>query len=162
MGGGYNTEPFNRFMDLFKDELFDAIIPYVERTYRALTDRENRAIAGLSMWGGFAFRIGMLNTEKFAWVGVFSTSAFRGQSGNIFDAEGQVPGILTNPEKFNKALKLLFISTGEQDHSFEYTQKTVNTFKEHGLDVEYSTFPGAHEWHVWRKALHDFTPRIFH
>jgi enterochelin esterase-like enzyme len=161
MGGSYNTEPFNRFMDLFKDELFDTIIPFVESNYRALSDRESRAIAGLSMGGGFAFRIGMLNTEKFAWIGVFSSSAFRGQGSNIFDAEGQIPGILTNPEKFNKVLKLLYISTGQQDRSFEYTQKAVSTFREKGLKVENSTFPGAHEWHVWRKALHDFAPRIF-
>jgi enterochelin esterase-like enzyme len=161
MGGGYNTEPFNRFMDLFKNELFDTIIPYIESNYRALSDRENRAIAGLSMGGGFAFRIGMLNTDKFAWIGVFSSSAFRGRGGDIFDAEKQIPGIFTNPEKFNNALKLLYISTGEQDHSFEYTQKAAATFKEKGLNVEYSTFPGAHEWHVWRKALHDFAPRIF-
>jgi enterochelin esterase family protein len=161
MGGSYNTEPFNHFMDLFKDDLFNAIIPYVERNYRALKGRENRAIAGLSMGGGFAFRIGMLNTEKFAWIGVFSSSAFRGQSGNIFDAEGQIPGIFSNPEKFNKALKLLYISTGEQDRSYEYTMKTISTFKERGLHIESATFPGAHEWHVWRKALHDFAPRIF-
>ena len=161
VGGSYNSEPFNKFMDLFKDELFDTIFPYVENNYRALTDRENRAIAGLSMGGGFAFRIGMLNTEKFAWIGVFSSSAFRGQGGDIFDAEGQIPGIFTNPDKFNDALNLLFISTGQQDHSFQYTQKAVSTFKEKGLEVEYATFPGAHEWHVWRKTLHDFAPRIF-
>ena len=113
------------------------------------------------MGGGFAFRIGMLNTEKFAWIGVFSSSAFRGQGGNIFDAEEQIPGIFTNSEKFNKALNLLYISTGQQDHSFEYTTKAVSTFREKGLKVEHSTFPGAHEWHVWRKALHDFAPRIF-
>jgi enterochelin esterase-like enzyme len=161
MGGSYNSEPFNRFMDLFKEELFDTIIPYVESNYRTFNDRENRAIAGLSMGGGFAFRIGMLNTDKFACIGVFSSSAFRGQGANIFDAEGQIPGIFTNPDKFNKALNLLYISTGQQDHSYEYTQKAVSTFKEKGLKVESAAFPGAHEWHVWRKALHDFAPRIF-
>jgi enterochelin esterase-like enzyme len=161
MGGSYNTEPFNRFMDLFKDELFDTIIPFVESNYRALSDRENRAIAGLSMGGGFAFRIGMLSTDKFAWIGVFSSSAFRGQGNDIFDAEGQIPGIFTHPEKFNKSLKLLYISTGEQDRSVDYTKKAVSTFREKGLKVESATFPGAHEWHVWRKALNDFAPRIF-
>jgi enterochelin esterase-like enzyme len=161
MGGSYNSEPFNRFMDLFKDELLDTIIPFVESNFRALGDRENRAIAGLSMGGGFAFRIGMLNTDKFAWIGVFSSSAFRGQGNEIFDAEKQIPGIFSDPQKFNKALKLLYISTGEQDRSVEYTKKAVNTFRDRGLKVESSTFPGSHEWHVWRKALNDFAPRIF-
>ncbi|HEX2935085.1 MAG TPA: alpha/beta hydrolase-fold protein [Bacteroidales bacterium] len=161
IGKGYNTESTNHFMDLFKDELIDVIIPFVEKNYRIIADREHRAIAGLSMGGGTSFRIGMLNPDKFAWVGAFSSSAFRGTNGNIFDAEKQIPGILTNPEKFNKQLKLLYISSGEQDHSFEYTKKTIETFKEKGLKLEYNYFPGAHEWHVWRKALHDFTPRLF-
>ena len=161
IGKGYNTPSTNHFMDLFKDELVDVIIPFMEKNYRVYTDREQRAIAGLSMGGGTSFRIGMLNPDKFAWVGVFSSSAFRGTNGNIFDAEGQIPGILTAPEKFNKQLSLLYISSGEQDHSFEYTKKTIETFKEHGLNLEYNFFQGAHEWHVWRKALHDFVPRIF-
>jgi enterochelin esterase family protein len=161
IGKGYNTESTNHFMDLFKDELIDVIIPFVEKNYRIIADREHRAVAGLSMGGGTSFRIGMLNPDKFAWIGVFSSSAFRGTNGNIFDAEKQIPGILTNPEKFNKKLKLLYISSGEQDHSFEYTKKTIETFKEKGLKLEYNYFPGAHEWHVWRKALHDFTPRLF-
>ncbi len=161
IGAGYNTESTNHFMDLFKDELVDVIIPFVNQNYRIANDREHRAIAGLSMGGGTSFRIGMLNPDKFAWVGAFSSSAFRGSNGNIFDAEKQIPGILTHPEKFNKQLKLLYISSGEQDHSYEYTKKTIETFKEKGLKLQYNYFPGAHEWHVWRKALHDFVPKLF-
>lgn len=161
IGAGYNSESTNRFMDLFKDELVDVIIPFTEQNYRVRSGRENRAIAGLSMGGGTSFRIGMLHPDQFAWVGVFSSSAFRGTNGNIFDAEKQIPGILTHPEKFNQQLKLLYISSGEQDHSYEYTRKTIETFKAAGLKLEYNYFPGAHEWHVWRKALHDFVPRLF-
>ena len=161
IGRGYNTDSTNRFMDLFKDELIDTIIPYVEKHFRVQGDRNHRAMAGLSMGGGIAFRIGMLHLDRFAWVGVFSSSAFRGQGGDIFDAEKQIPGILTEPQKFNASLELLYISTGRQDHSFQYTEKAVAAFKEHGLKVQYATFPGAHEWHVWRKALHDFAPRLF-
>ena len=161
IGAGYNTESTNHFMDLFKDELVDVIIPFVNQNYRIANDREHRAIAGLSMGGGTSFRIGMLNPDKFAWVGAFSSSAFRGTNGNIFDAEKQIPGIFTQPEKFNTQLKLLYISSGEQDHSYEYTKKTIETFKEKGLKLQYNYFPGAHEWHVWRKALHDFVPKLF-
>lgn len=161
IGRGYNSESTNQFMDLFKDELLDTIIPLIEDRYRVLADREHRAIAGLSMGGGVAFRIGMLNTDHFAWIGVFSSSAFRGEGGDIFDAEGQFPGILTNPKKYNDALDLLYILTGQQDHSCEYTLRAVATFREAGLEVASSTFPGAHEWQVWRKAIHDFAPRLF-
>jgi enterochelin esterase-like enzyme len=148
-------------MDLFGEELMDVIVPFVEKNFRIMADREHRAIAGLSMGGGTSFRLGMLHPDKFAWVGAFSSSAFRGTDGNIFEAEKQIPGIFTNPEKFNKALKLLYISSGEQDHSYQYSKKTIETFIEKGLKLQYNYFPGAHEWHVWRKALHDFVPKLF-
>jgi enterochelin esterase-like enzyme len=161
IGKGYNTESTNHFMDLFGEELMDVIVPFVEKNFRVVPDREHRAIAGLSMGGGTSFRLGMLHTDKFAWVGAFSSSAFRGTDGNIFDAEKQIPGIFTNPEKFNKELKLLYISSGQQDHSYEYSKKTIETFIAKGLKLQYNYFPGAHEWHVWRKALHDFVPKLF-
>lgn len=161
MGAGYNSESTNRFFDLFKDELADAIIPFIEDNYRAIPDKNSRAIAGLSMGGGISFRIGMRNTETFGWVGVFSTSLFRGDNGEIFDAEKQAPGILTNPEKYNEALHLLYISSGEQDPSFDYSVRSVKAFRDAGLNLEFVTFPGAHEWKVWRKALHDFAPKLF-
>lgn len=162
IGDGYNSESTNHFFDLYKDELINDIIPFIEDNYRAISDPDARAIAGLSMGGGISFRIGMRNTETFGWVGVFSTSMFRGENGEIFDAEKQAPGILTEPEKFNEALNLLFISNGEQDPSFDYTFRSVEAFRAAGLEVESATYQGVHEWKVWRKALRDFAQRLFH
>jgi len=161
IGAGYNSESSNRFFDLFKDELIQAIIPYIEANYRAIPDKNSRAIAGLSMGGGISFRTGMRNTDTFGWVGVFSTSLFRGANGEIFAADKQAPGILTNPEKYNDALNLLYISSGEQDPSFDYTVRTVQAFRDAGVKCEFTTFQGVHEWKVWWKALHDFVPRLF-
>jgi len=55
----------------------------------------------------------------------------------------------------------LYISVGEQDPRIEATKKLIQTFKENGLKVEFASFPGGHEWQVWRKSLHDFAQRIF-
>jgi len=161
IGKGYNTETTNSFMDLFGSDLRTNIIPFIEKNYRVVSDREYRAIAGLSMGGGIALREGLLNQDLFATVGVFSTSGFRGKDGEIFDAEKQIPGILTNTEKFNKSLKLFYITSGEQDPSFDYTVRTVKKFRDSGLKVEFNTYPGAHEWQVWRKSLNHFSSLIF-
>ena len=56
-------------------------MPYVEKHYRVLTDRANRAIAGLSMGGSQTLNIAIPHLDKFAYVGVFSSGllgAFRG------------------------------------------------------------------------------------
>src|SRR5262245_36177877 len=53
----------------FEEDLLKDVIPYVEAGYPVKTDREGRAIAGLSMGGGQALRIGLRNLDQFAWVG---------------------------------------------------------------------------------------------
>lgn len=159
--GGYNEEA----MALFREEMFENIIPFIESNYRVKPGAENRAIAGLSMGGGQAFYTGLRNTDMFGHVGVFSTGLFGGisrQPGAAeFNPEAVIPGILTNPAAYNNKLKVFYISVGEQDPRIEPTKKLVETFREKGLKVEFATFPGAHEWQVWRKSLHDFAQRIF-
>jgi len=158
--GGYNEEA----MAAFKEELLGNVIPFIESNYRVLPGAANRALAGLSMGGGQSFYTGLRNTDIFANVGVFSTGLFGGisqPSAAAFDAEAVIPGILTSPESFNKKLKVFYISVGEQDPRIEHTKKLVQTFKDKGLKVEFASFPGAHEWQVWRKSLHDFAQKLF-
>ncbi|PKQ46690.1 alpha/beta hydrolase-fold protein [Confluentibacter flavum] len=155
---GYNDEA----MAVFKEELFENIIPFVEKNYRVKPDAEHRALSGLSMGGGQSFFTGLRNTDMFNYVGVFSTGLFGGiREQASFDAESVIPGILTNPQKFNNSLKVFYISVGEQDNRIEATKKLIETFKNKGLNVEFASFPGDHEWQVWRKSLHDFAQKLF-
>jgi enterochelin esterase-like enzyme len=157
---GYSEEA----MTLFKEEISGSIIPFIESNYRVKPGAANRAISGLSMGGGQAFYTGLRNKEVFGSVGVFSTGLFGGigrQPATVFDPETTIPGILTNPQSFNSKLKVFYISVGEQDPRIEATKKLVESFKSKGLKVEFASFPGGHEWQVWRKSLHDFAARIF-
>ncbi len=158
--GGYTEEAMNAF----KEELFEMIIPFVEKNYRVKSDATNRAISGLSMGGGQAFFTGLRNLDTFAYVGVFSTGLFGGiarPNATPFNPEEAVPGIFTNPQSFNNKLKIFYVSVGEQDPRIEPTKNVVDTFRSKGLKVEFSSFPGGHEWQVWRKSLYDFAQRIF-
>ena len=156
--GGYNRKG----MEPFIAEMTENIIPYIEENYRVSTKQSDRAIAGLSMGGGQSFYAGLQNTQLFSAVGIFSSGIFGGiASANAFDAEKEIPGLLSNPESFNKALQLFYISVGEQDPRIEPTKRQIAIFKEKGLDVTFATFPGDHEWQVWRKSLHDFASRLF-
>jgi enterochelin esterase-like enzyme len=157
---GYTEEA----MVAFKEELFGNVIPFIEANYRVKPSAENRAIAGLSMGGGQAFYTGLRNPDMFANVGVFSSGLFGGigrQSATVFDPETVIPGILTNQESFNNKLKVFYISVGEQDPRIGPTKKLIQTFRNNGLKVEFASFPGGHEWQVWRKSLHDFAQKLF-
>ncbi len=150
-------------MQPFKKELLDNIIPYIDANYRTLKDAENRAVCGLSMGGGQSFFIGLRSPEIFSNVGFFSTGAFGGISNASakFDLEKEVPGILSESDKFNKGLDVLYISCGEQDPRITATNEVVKTLEKHGIELIYETFPGNHEWRVWRKSLEAFLPLIF-
>jgi enterochelin esterase family protein len=159
-GGGCSSEG----MAKLKQEMTQNIVPFIDANYRTLADAKNRAICGLSMGGGQSFYVGLESLDFFSSVGVFSSGLFggiRNPSGATFDAEKQIPGLLSRSDEFNKKLDLFYISCGEQDPRIEFTKKAVGNMKENGLDIEFNSFPGDHEWQVWRKSLHDFASRVF-
>lgn len=156
--GGYNWQG----MQPFRNEMIDNIIPFVEKKYRVKSDAKNRALCGLSMGGGQSFYIGLRSPEVFSNVGVFSTGMFGGISGAAnFDLEKEVPGILTNTNQFNKQFDIFFISCGEQDPRIQYTRNIVEKMTTSGVEVKFSSYPGDHEWQVWRKSLYSFAQLLF-
>jgi len=158
--GGYTSSA----MAAFKEEITNNIVPFIDKNFRTLTDVKNRALCGLSMGGGQAFYAGLGSLDCFASVGVFSSGIFGGianPTGKVFDADKEIPGLLTKAQQFNQKLKLFYISVGEQDPRFEFTQKEVKKFQNNGLKVQFASFPGDHEWQVWRKSLHDFASKVF-
>ena len=157
-GGGYSWQG----MQSFRSEMIENIIPFVEKTYRVKKDRKSRAMCGLSMGGGQSFYIGLRDPEVFANVGVFSTGMFGGISGaSNFDLEKEVPGILTDTKTFNQQFDVFFMSCGEQDPRIEYTRNIVKKMRDGGVEVRFNSYPGDHEWQVWRKSLHEFTQYLF-
>ena len=158
MGGGYNWQG----MQTFRSELLDNIIPFVEKNYRVKKDRKSRAMCGLSMGGGQSFYIGLRSPEVFANVGVFSTGMFGGIRGaSNFDLEKEVPGILTDTKTLNKQLDVFFMTCGEQDPRIDYTLNIVKKMREGGVEVRFNSYPGDHEWQVWRKSFHEFAQYLF-
>ncbi len=158
--GGYTRVA----MSAFKEEMMKNIVPFIDNNFRTLANVKGRALCGLSMGGGQSFYTGLESLDCFASVGVFSSGIFGGinnPTGKEFDAEKEIPGLLSRSQSFNEKLKLFYVSVGEQDPRFEYTKKAVKEFHDSGLKVEFASFPGDHEWQVWRKSLHDFASRVF-
>lgn len=157
-GGGYSWQG----MQAFRSELLENVIPFVEKNYRVKKDRKSRAMCGLSMGGGQSFYIGLRDPEVFANVGVFSTGMFGGIAGaSNFDLEAEVPGMLTDTKTFNEQFDVFFMSCGEQDPRIDYTRNIVKKMRDGGVEVRFNSYPGDHEWQVWRKSLHEFTQYLF-
>ncbi len=159
-GGGYSSDA----MAKFKKDMTENIVPFIDKNYRTLPDAKNRAICGLSMGGGQSFYVGLESLDIFGSVGIFSSGVFGGirvPNGKEFDAEAEIPGLLTKSAEFNKKLDLFYISCGEHDVRIAFTKKAVEIMRKNGLEVQFNSFPGDHEWQVWRKSLHDFATRVF-
>ena len=152
-------------VDEFVQDFNNDIRPYVEKNYRVYTDRQNRAIAGLSMGGGQTINIAIPNLEDYAYMGVFSSGIFsltrRGsQSPSGPTWEEQNKEKLDDPE-LKKGLKLLWFATGKEDFLVGTTRATVELFRKHDFDVVYEETDGAHTWINWRNYLNEFAPQLF-
>jgi enterochelin esterase family protein len=133
------------------------MIPFIDKNFRTYTDRDHRAMAGLSRGGGQTTTTVFANKEKFAWLGTFSGFFSRGNPAAVVDSAFN--GVFKNAAAFNKDFKLLFISTGTEENS---PKAAVEALKKHGINVVFHESQGtAHEWLTWRRALNDFAPRLF-
>jgi enterochelin esterase-like enzyme len=148
------------------DILIKDLIPYIDKTFRTYTDRDHRAMAGLSRGGAQTWNAVLNNLDKFAWMGGFSGSGRIGK--NPFNptappttVETAYNGVFKDAAAFNKKMKLLFISIGTEEG--QGAKETYGKLKDHGIkNLVYHESQGtAHEWLTWRRALNDFAPRLF-
>ena len=135
----------------FERDLLDDLIPFIEKTYPVYTDREHRAIAGLSMGGGQSLNFGLGNLDMFAWIGGFSSAP------NTRKPELLVP----HPEVARKKLKLLWISCGADDGLIIFSQRTHDYLEQKKVPHIYYIEPGVHDFKVWKNGLYMFTRLIF-
>jgi enterochelin esterase-like enzyme len=135
----------------FEKDLLNDLIPFIEKKYPVLTDREHRAIAGLSMGGGQSLNFGLGNLDKFAWVGGFSSAP------NTKTPQQLVP----DPELAKLKLKLLFISCGDNDGLIGFSKRTHDYLFEKNVPHIYYIEPGVHDFKVWKNGLYMFSKFLF-
>lgn len=157
-----NTKEYNSGFDNYTSLVAD-IIPFIESRYNVIANKSGRAVAGLSMGGGQSFYIAFRNVDKFSAVGVFASGLIGSSAigGQPFDAEQQIPGMLSQPEKFNK-FDVIYLSCGEQDNRIDGMKEFKETLDAKGYNgVVWEQWPGGHEWKVWRRDLAAFVQLIF-
>jgi enterochelin esterase-like enzyme len=145
---------------VFGDVVVKDLVPLIDATYRTKADRQNRAIAGLSMGAAQAMQIGLTNLDTFSVVGAFSGA------GRGVDLQTSYGGVFADPAKFDERVKLLYVHSGDVglDEGIHRGAKAlVESLQSSGIkNVVFRDAPGlAHEWQTWRLALNDFAPRLF-
>lgn len=135
----------------FEKDLLNDLIPFIEKRYPVIKDRDHRAIAGLSMGGGQSLNFGLGNPDRFAWVGGFSSAP------NTKPPEQLVP----DPEYARKNLKVLWISCGDNDGLISFSRRTHDYLVANGVPHIYYIEPGVHDFKVWKNSLYMFSQLLF-
>lgn len=135
----------------FEKDLLNDLIPFIEKKYPIIADREHRAIAGLSMGGGQSLNFGLGNLDKFAWIGGFSSAP------NTKIPAELIPNVNAAKEK----IKLLFISCGASDGLISFSKRTHDYLKQNNIPHIYFIEPGVHDFKVWKNGLFMFSQMIF-
>jgi enterochelin esterase-like enzyme len=138
------------FTSGFETELLKDVMPLVEERYAIEADAEHRAIAGLSMGGGQALRIGLKHLDKFAWIGGYSSAIFGG--GNL----------IKNADDANKKIKLLYVACGDADTLYKGNKSFHIALEKMKVEHVWNVVAGgAHNFPVWRNDLYQFSQMLF-
>jgi len=130
----------------YPESLVKDVIPFVEKHYRVLANKDNRAIAGLSMGGGHTLTATNNNPGVFGYIGVFSAG-----TRTVDDAmEKQLAAVKAGGVKF------YWTGAGTTDMAREGTMTLHTQLEKQGFKTLYKEIPGAHYWFLWRDFLADF------
>ncbi|HXR49031.1 MAG TPA: alpha/beta hydrolase-fold protein [Candidatus Limnocylindrales bacterium] len=142
-----NAEGFAKF----ERDLLDCLIPAIQSKYSASTNREQRALAGLSMGGGQALNFGLKHLDTFAWIGGFSSAP------NTKPPAELVP----NPTAARERLKLLYLSCGNRDGLINVSQGVHVYLKQQNVPHIWNVDDHGHDAETWGSNLYYFAQRLF-
>jgi len=155
----------------YEDFFFDELIPYVEKTYRAKTDKRYRAVAGLSMGGGGSFMYALHRPDMFssacplsAYIGALSLEQFKERltQKNEKYKDSEVEAYYHR----HNALSLVntmttdeiksvrwFIDCGDDDFLYEGNSLVHIAMRKKNIPHEFRIRNGGHSWTYWRESL---------
>ena len=178
--GGPSSSPTAASVLAFPESLVADVVPYIDKTYRTLADRQNRAVAGLSMGGMHTASAALTHPDKFAWVGCFSGAYPVWPGARKIVEMGTVAPTRSGPgrnERLNMeavdklfptvngksaAYRLFYVTSGLDDFVLESGRDFLDWLKSRDIPYVNVETPGyAHVWPFWRVALMDLVPRLF-
>jgi enterochelin esterase-like enzyme len=151
------------FVQAFDEVVSNDLVPYIDAKFHTLANRENRALAGLSMGGFQAYAIGLKHLDLFASIGGFS-GAGGGLGGGPFDPKTANNGVMADADAFNRRVRVLFLSIGtvEPQMMMSSVRGYHDALTKAGIKTVFYESPGtSHEWLTWRRSLHEFAPLLF-
>lgn len=156
----------------YEDMFFQELIPYMEKSYRIRSDRESRAIAGLSMGGYGSFLYSLHHPDMFCACAPLSAAVFddtvmetrKNQShkelfnrlfgpGDEHWQKNSVMKLLSDLDKSNLPKTRYYIDCGDDDRLLDGNVQIHQLMRKKGIKHEFRVRDGGHSWTYWRTAL---------
>ncbi|MDQ8200545.1 alpha/beta hydrolase-fold protein [Pelagicoccus enzymogenes] len=135
----------------FEQDLVDYLIPAIEAKYSVLSDREHRALAGLSMGGGQTLNFCLNNLDTFAWLGAFSAAPNTKPNEELFPPS----------EEIASQLKLFYLSCGNKDGLINVSQRVQRYLAAEKIPHVWHVDDFGHDAEHWGSNLYNFVQRLF-
>lgn len=154
-------------------ENFNNTISFIEKNFRVLKNKKNRAIAGLSIGGFYAMHISHHFPQKFNYIGLFSAiytikkkEIFKDSETFLFGISENSPNVYKNVEKdlakqFRYPPELYYIAIGKNDFLYKQNLLFRKYLDKHKYQYFYYESSGGHNWKNWREYLTLFLPLLF-
>jgi|WetSurSiteA1Bulk_404760.scaffolds.fasta_scaffold00469_4 enterochelin esterase-like enzyme len=152
---------YMKYAGKFEENLVRDVVPFIETRYRTLTDRDHRAIAGLSMGGGHTQTITNNNPGMFGYIGVYSMGIMNFGTQNEDAAKLEQERDTKIEALKNSGYKLYWIGCGVDDFVYQSVIKLRETLDKHNFKYTYRESTGGHTWANWRIYLSEFAPLLF-
>ena len=163
--GYYNMEGWN-----YEDYFFKELIPYIEKEYRAIGDKQHRAVAGLSMGGGGAVGYAQHHPEMFSsaygispWLGVDDPAEGRRTPGDARMEKLMKANYENNCNNFlkkvddetKKELRTVrwFIDIGDDDFLFDLSSEFISLMRKSGIPYQLRVRDGSHTWVYFQQGV---------
>lgn len=137
---------------------FPDVVKFIDKNYRTIKDKQDRAIAGLSMGGFHSMHISKQYPDLFNYVGLFSAAIMPNKdvtSPVYDDLEGKLK------TQFSKKPALYWIAIGETDFLYKANEDYRKMLDERGYKYTYYETGEGHIWKNWRIYLTEFVPLLF-
>ena len=158
MGNGMTKKGEEGDRSLFPQVLIRDLIPFIEANYSVKTDKWSRAMAGLSMGSYQTSVTTMSHPELFGYAGIFS--GFMRSPWPSETPEAHL-AILDDPERFRESYRVFYRAMGTEDQFFDRFAQDDRYLENRNLPIIRETFPGGHDWTVWRRCIRSFLPMLF-
>lgn len=180
-GGDIYKGVWNGYFDMpgwkYETFFFEEFLPYIENRYNVIGDKDNRAVAGLSMGGGGATAYGLWHPDMFSSVYAMSALMDIPEVGAArYENSDDKLAILTRAVKERSCIKFVdnsdsdikaglrkvnwFVDCGDDDFLLDRNIEFFRALRKSGINCQFRVRDGGHDWEYWHSALYMCLPFV--